>query len=220
MLKTDEMLMCKLMSMSGRMTKPSFLLLLSSLCLLSFSLVACGDGDSALSREKAALEAQVEQLSGELEETQNAVLQISGERDEALTAAGVVGDLTAQRDEAQAQVGDLQAQLVEAQIALNAAQEREGRLSVTMSETLEELEVLRGELELLKGQLVSSSVDETRRDTLITELQKEKSTATSQLEILQMEFLSLQQENQELRQELGANGGLGGDATGNAAPLD
>ena len=180
--------------------------------LMGLALLGCEvQSDAALSKENVALSEQLEQVTKEVKEQsglntqlQQTLEEVTVERDTALEIANGAASLSAQRDEAQAQVAALQDQLAGLQSELQATKARELQLSESMNTTLNEFEVVTQELETLKGQLVSSSVDESQRESLIEELQVEQEQVSSQLDVLSAEYLALQEENKTLRTQLDA----------------
>ena len=180
--------------------------------LMGLALLGCEvQSDAALSKENVALSEQLEQVTKEVNEQsglntqlQQTLEEVTVERDTALEIANGAASLSAQRDEAQAQVAALQDQLAGLQSELQATKARELQLSESMNTTLNEFEVVTQELETLKGQLVSSSVDESQRESLIEELQVEQEQVSSQLDVLSAEYLALQEENKTLRTQLDA----------------
>lgn len=160
--------------------------------------------DSALSKENGALAAQVERLGAELDVQTELAGSLQRQLDSVVDEEDKLAILSAQRNEAQAQVAALQDQLAGLQTELQATRARELQLNESMNTTLNEFEAVSQELETLKGQLVSSSVDESQRESLIEELQVKQEQVSSQLDVLNAEYLTLQEENKTLRAQLNA----------------
>ena len=173
---------------------------------LSVGLLSCDvQSESALSQENTALSDQLEALNADLKvqenvntELQATLEEVVTERDTVLEAVAEIEAVSAQRDEAQAQVANLQDQLALLQTELQETKDRETQLGKSMNATLNEFDAVRQELEGLKGQVMGSSVDES----LIETLQLEHKAANSQLDVLNAEYLALQEENKLLRDQL------------------